>query len=557
LPAIYDGPTDVLGYEYRPVILEALPSADAGTARVETVTLVSGDLYFNPETLLPDTLAPGKAYLPSGCTSPDCLRRSEGGQIQMDRQVAEFRLLPDLVWSDGEPLTAADSVFSFNLDADPATPSLKDQVNRTASYQAVDERTVRWTGIPGFTDPELGGNFWTPLPEHLLGDLPVQDLAGSEAASTAPVGWGPYVLDRWTPGQTLDFVPNPNYRLRDQGLPAFDGLHVRIIGPGTEAAIQQVLTGECDLLDESLLDETALGTLQRLTEDSRLRWSSTPGILMERLDFGTDPVDERTRILASQDVRRAIAACLDRQGLIDQLTFGLSPVPPGIIAAGHPLAASASSVAYSPAAANESLTSLGWIDDDGLPTTPRVAQGVDRIPPGTALRLTVLAASDSTDEIVAQTIAEDLGQCGIGVEVETVPADTLYAPWPDGPVFGRSFDLAVWPWLEWISPACELFTTAEIATAAFPQGSNASGFADPAYDSACGRARLGAGDAGAYGEAYREAQQILDEALPTVPLFQWPRLLVAGEGVCGLRLDPTASLLWNLEELKPGPACGP
>jgi peptide/nickel transport system substrate-binding protein len=278
---------------------------------------------------------------------------------------------------------------------------------------------------------------------------------------------------------------------------------------------------------------------------------------MERLDFGTDPVDERPRILASADVRRAIAACIDRQGLIDQLAFSLSPLPAGMIAAGHPLAASESSVAYSPATANETLASLGWIDDDDSPTTPRVAQRVDRISPGTALALTLLAASDSTDEIVAQTIAEDLAQCGVGVEVETVPAEALYTPWPDGPVFGRSFDLVVWPWLEWISPACELFTTAEIASAAFPQGSNASGFEDPAYDNACGRARLGTGDPRANAEAYQEAQQILDGSLPAVPLFQWPRLLVASETVCGLQLDPTAALLWNLEELKPGPACGP
>ncbi|HLE23542.1 MAG TPA: ABC transporter substrate-binding protein, partial [Anaerolineales bacterium] len=164
LPALYDGPFDVLDYEIRPVILESTPSIEAGTVRLETVSLVSGDLYFNPETTLPETLAPGKPYLPSGCTSPGCVRRSEGGQIQMDRQVADFRLLPDLAWSDGTPLTAHDSVFSFNLDAHPDTPSLKDQVNRTASYEAVDDRTVRWTGIPGFTDPELAGNFWTPLP---------------------------------------------------------------------------------------------------------------------------------------------------------------------------------------------------------------------------------------------------------------------------------------------------------------------------------------------------------------------------------------------------------
>ncbi len=111
LPALYDGPFDVLDHEYRPVILEGVPSVESGTVRLETASLASGDLYFNPETMLPETLAPGKPYLPSGCTSPDCVRRSEGGQIQMDRQVAEFRLLPDLAWSDGTPLTARELGF--------------------------------------------------------------------------------------------------------------------------------------------------------------------------------------------------------------------------------------------------------------------------------------------------------------------------------------------------------------------------------------------------------------------------------------------------------------
>src|SRR3989304_1398758 len=83
-PALYDGPFDVIDHEYRPVILEAVPSVESGTVRLETASLASGDLYFNPETMLPETLAPGEPYLPPGCPSPRCVRRSEGGQIQMD-----------------------------------------------------------------------------------------------------------------------------------------------------------------------------------------------------------------------------------------------------------------------------------------------------------------------------------------------------------------------------------------------------------------------------------------------------------------------------------------
>jgi peptide/nickel transport system substrate-binding protein len=558
LPALYDGPFDIIGYAYRPVILESVPSAESGTVRLETVSLASGDLYFNPETMLPETLAPGKPYLPSGCTSPDCVRRSQGGQIEMDRQLAEFRLLPDLTWSDGTPLTVHDSVFSFQLDAHPDTPSLKDQVNRTASYEAVDDRTVRWSGIPGFADPEIASNFWTPLPEHLLGDVAPIDLPRAEPARTLPLGWGPYVLERWTPGVSLEFSPNPNYHRRHEGLPAFDRLQARIIGEGTQAAIQQVLTGECDVLDESLLDETALPTLAQLSGEPRLLSSATPGVLLERLDFATAPAGNRAAVLAEPEVRRAIAGCIDRQALIDSVISGLSPIPTGLLAAGNPAdPAWTSSIVHDPASSGQALTSLGWIDEDGQSGTPRVAHGVDGVDDGTPLVLSLRTAAGASEEAVAGAIADALVDCGVEVDVETLPAATLYAPFPQGPVFARDFDLVLWPWLEWVTPACELFTTAEVASASNPEGSNASGFSDAAYDRACAEARLAPAGGTDAGPGILEMESILDAAVPSLPLFQWPRLLVAGQGVCGTSVDATAALLWNLEELTPGPSCGP
>jgi peptide/nickel transport system substrate-binding protein len=556
LPALYDGPFDVRGYQHQPVILEAVPSVESGSVRLEPVTLVSGDLYFNPETALPETLSPGKAYLPSGCTSPDCLRRSEGGQITMDRQVVEFTLLPGLTWSDGQPLTAQDSVFSFNLDADPDTPTLKDQVNRTAAYEAVDDRTVRWTGIPGFFDSELAANFWSPLPEHLLGSLPAGELPTAPTARAAPIGWGPYVLERWTPGEALDFVPNPNYRRRGEGLPTFDRLRARVISGDGEAAVQQVLTGECDVLDERLLDAATPTTLQGLAGDERIQWRVVPGTVIERLDFGTAPVDDRPAILAESEVRRAIAACIDRDNLNAGVVAGLGAVPRGFLPAGHPLeSVSEAAVAYDPTAATEGLAALGWIDDDGEPETPRLAQGVDGVAAGTPLRLSLVAASGSAEEALAEAVRDDLARCGVAIEVESVPAETLYAPWPEGPVFGRSFDLVLWPWLGWIDPACELFLTSEIPTDAHPEGVNASGFSDGAYDRACAQARIGPVAGPAYPEAVARTQEILAEQVPAMALLQWPRLLVASDRVCGLSPDPTAGALWNVEELQPGPGC--
>src|SRR3972149_5216762 len=60
LEAIYDGPFDVVGYQYQPALLESTPTLGNGQARLEAVTVSEDALYFNPETRLPEALSPGK-----------------------------------------------------------------------------------------------------------------------------------------------------------------------------------------------------------------------------------------------------------------------------------------------------------------------------------------------------------------------------------------------------------------------------------------------------------------------------------------------------------------
>ena len=557
LPALYDGPIDVLGYQFHPVILEEMPSLEAGSARLEAVTLSNGDLYFNPESRLPDTLASGKPYLPSGCTSFDCLRVFEGGQAQLDRFVVDFRLLPGLLWSDGEPLTALDSVFSFTLDSHPESATLKDQIHRTAAYEALDDRTVRWTGIPGFLDPEFAGNFWTPLPEHILGEIPAADLAQAEAASLSPIGWGPYRLESWEAGRSMEFAPNPNYYRRGEGLPGFDHVLVRFLEERDAGALQQVLTGECDVLEESLLGMGMVDRVRLLAGQGRIRSSSVSGVLMERLDFNTAPADTRAPVLADPATRRAIAACIDRQGVIDQVLGGLGQVPKSYVPSGHPLGGPATGgTSYDPQRGEQELESLGWTDDDGEAGTPRLARGVAGVPEGAALQLSLLTPEDTFHESMAAAVADSLAGCGVGVAVEPVVSAELFAPWPEGLAFGRKFDLVAWPWLQWVAPACEVFSTVEVPSGENPEGSNASGFSSAAYDEACAQAGLGPAAGTAYLASMAETQSILSEAVPSLPLLQWPRTVISSPLVCGATADPTASsLLWNIEALTPGPDC--
>jgi peptide/nickel transport system substrate-binding protein len=174
-----------------------------------------------------------------------------GGDFEMDQLAVTFTMKPDLVWSDGTPLKASDSVYAFNLAADPDASTVKFTIDRTASYEATDDRTIVWTGLPGFKDQTYMINFWGPMPEHVWGQYTVAELKEQEVSARTPLGYGPYVIDEWVQGDSMTLHKNPNYYRASEGLPKFDNLIVRFVGEGSNANIARVLSGECDLVEQT------------------------------------------------------------------------------------------------------------------------------------------------------------------------------------------------------------------------------------------------------------------------------------------------------------------
>jgi len=190
LGAIYDGPIDTFTNGYQPVILEKIPSIENGEAELAAVTVKRGDMVVDAKGNYA-VLDFGLEVLPSGCNQDACVVKYTGSpDFQMDQLIVTFRLLPGLTWSDGAPLTAADSVFAFNLASDPATPGSKYLIDRTSSYEALDDQTVQWWGLPGFMDATYSSNYWAPLPRHIWENVPASELASGDLAAHPPLGWG-------------------------------------------------------------------------------------------------------------------------------------------------------------------------------------------------------------------------------------------------------------------------------------------------------------------------------------------------------------------------------
>ena len=570
LSAIYDGPTDIVEYGYQAVILEKMPSLENGDAQIAAVTVNAGDQVVDSTGNLV-SLASGVKVRPSQCRSDDCIVTYDGSSsLKMDQMVVTFTLREGLLWSDGEPLTADDSVYSYTLASDNTTPTSKFLIDRTQTYEAADEQILQWWGIPGFIDPDYSANFWIPLPKHAWEELSATELLKAEISSKLPLGWGAYILDEWVPGESIHLIKNLNYFRADEDLPKFDDLTFLIM-KDSNAALTALTDGTCDVLDPSVRLDGQVGLLQTLQEEHQAKLITAQTSTMEWLGIGISPASydngynvsdkkDRPDIFADARTRQAIALCLDRQKVVDTVLFGLSQVPDTYLPSDNPLHnGNVQTYAFNPTSGNQILQQAGWVDHDGDPSTPRQSVGVTNVPNGTPLLLNYVTSSATQRRQVVDIFTQSLAQCGIGLNPIYDTAVDLYAPGPTGPLFGRQFDLAEYAiGINSLEPQCGWFTSSQIPAETNQWiGTNISGYKNPTFDSACEQALQALSSEPEYA-LHQEAQAIFASDIPSIPLYLRLKIAATRPDFCGFSLDPTSSYsLAGIEGFDYGDSCKP
>jgi len=570
LEAVYDGPIDTRQFGAQPVILSTLPDFSNGDAVFQPVDVKPGDIIVNARGELA-ALSVGERVFPAGCHGEDCAVDYDGASLlQMDQLSLTYRLLPNLKWSDGSPLTAGDSVFSFNVSNSPDTPVTRGNLDRTSGYTALDDVTVQWVGLPGFVPTRLEAMFWSPLPAHALQDIAPADLLTTQAAAVKPLGWGPYQITEWVKGDHITLAKNPNYFRAAEGLPVFDTLVYRFLGEPADNNIQALITNECDVVDQTSLLDEQLEEILDLQNDGKLKAVIVEGAEWEHLDFGIlhssyDDgyiwyTDTRQDIFSDVRVRRAFAYCTDRQKVVDELLLGQSSVPGGFYPQGHPLyQADLTALPYDPAQGIALLEEVGWKELDGDTATPRTAEGMTTVAQGTPLVINYITTQAPMRVKMAEIFKASMQACGIQLNVQTVQPGELYAAGPDGPLFGRKFDLAQFAWEAGLNPPCKLYESSQIPSAANNWLTvNVVGYNNPQFDAACQAVRnLRPGDAQGLADASASVQQLFADDLPSLPLYFRIKMAISRPDFCGLEVDPTArSAMWNLEYFNYGEGCG-
>ena len=574
MQAIFDGPLDILNGEPAPVILEKLPNLADGSAYFTPVAVAAGDVVINTAGYLV-SLQTGVQVFPTGCTSPACAVTWDGvTPIQMDQLTANYKLKPGLTWSDGQPLKASDSVYSFNIASDPAAPVVKRNSDLTFTYSAADDLTIQWVSKPGLADDHFENYFWMPLPEHAWGGFSTSELLAADEVNFSPIGWGPYVVDTWTKGESLRLVKNPAYFRAGEGLPYFEILNFKFIGPMDAQADLQSVKDNCDIVSDSALDIASMGALKGALDGSGFKLVTYASGRLEMAAFGITPVSyddayypyggDRQDIFGDPRTRQAIAACIDRQAIADEMVKGLAGIADSWLpdAASQFAGLALTQYPYDTTAAIALLEAAGWRDLDQNPETPRTHGGSARVAFGTPLQFTLLSSTAGLQAEIAGKIAADLKTCGIMVNTAPTSPDELYKPAPDGMVFGRKFDMALLPWDTSSQFNCGFFESKEIPKAAnywlgdLTGGANFYGYANPAFDSECERMKVTGLDSTAYQQVGGGLLQILSNDLPFIPLFHFPEGYLIRDGLCAANGNLTESDLFiGIESLKDNGGC--
>jgi len=552
--AIYDSPVDQVDFQYSSALLEDIPSQENGLVIVVPVEVHPGDKIVDSKGNL-TILASGVEYRPSECSSLDCLSTFQyQTPVILDQVEIRFPIKTGIKWADGTQLTAVDSEFSYWVARDLYGSGGPRKIRYTSSYTIEDENTIVWKGVPGF----LGINsypeyFFSPLPQHLLADLTLDEIVNSESTSRQPLSWGPYRITEWILGDHITLVKNENYQLNSEGLPAFDSLVFRFVDGGEEA-LAAYFSGECAVVanEPGLFDY--FQEIEIRQQEGDLNIVYVEGDAWEQISFGINSLDSKRVLLEESRTRQAITQCINREAISEQRMDAGSVIESFFIPSDPRVDAQSAGNPYQPEAAMDLLEQVGWIDHDQDPDSARIAQDIKDVKDGTPFQLILLAAGVTDIHSSALLIQQDLQYCGIEVQIDILPASELLAPGPEGPIFGRQFDLALFAWAAGSYQYCRLFMTDEIP-GIYPAylkgwgGVNAPGFSSDDFDAACSLVITNLPDSPVAQDAVKGLISTFEDGLPVVPLFFRRQVIVTRPELTGFE-NGVYDLFWNIETVQ-------
>jgi len=502
-------------------------TSPAGATRAESTTFIEGDVG------APSTLNP---LLASSSSEQDLVPLLFSGLVRVDGSGSPqpelavswpvssdglsytVKLRDGARWQDGQPITAADVLFTIRLIQSPdfnANPALSDfwrGINvTTEGRDSLTFHLIRpFAPFPTYLT-------FPVLPKHILGDVVAGDLA-TDPFSSAPIGSGPFRFVSWNREDgVIELTRNDRYFGQQARLSGLTIRYYQSTGALLSALKAGAIDGTGSLSTSDLIRPHAL--------PSGYKIYSSPLLGYTALFFNTQAAP-----LNQVDVRRAIGLAIDkaavvRNALSGQGSAGTGPVPVSSWAYTSPSAS-----AYDQAGAVTLLEKSGWRQVNGK-----------LVKDGSQLSLPIIVNSDDPLRVAAaEEVARQLGAIGISVSLSAMTSADLSRVLASG-----QFTAAIFGWRSTTGDpdSYDLWSSAGLAG-----GQNFTGLHDSGIDQVLGAARTTAGEAQRK-RLYLEFQQSFADDSPASILYHPRYLFVVSDRVAGVQSLPVVNAADRFDQI--------
>jgi len=359
-----------------------------------------------------------------------------------DYLVWTFHLRKDVKFNNGMPLTADDVVFSFETIYRPdivcSSRDLLTVDGKPWKVEKVDTYTVRIilpTKYAIFLEIAGSGGI-VPIVCKKVCESAVEagtfnSFMGADATPDQVVGTGPFMLERYVPGQRLYLKRNPYHWRHDAAgnrLPYLERFVVVWV-QNLDAMMLKFKTGEVDRFLLRGSDYPILKPLEKKggfkiyelgahTGSSFVTFNQNSGVSPATGKPYVAP--HKVKWFRDTRFRQAIAMCIDREGLVKAVHNGLG-VPqygPMNASAGYFHNPEIRPYPYDLQEAKNMLAEIGLRDRDG--------DGVMEDEDGHVVEFTLLTnAGNNIREQTAEIVRKDVAQVGIKVDLKYIEFNTL------------------------------------------------------------------------------------------------------------------------------------
>ena len=433
---------------------------------------------------------------------------AERWEISPDGRTYTFHLR-DAIWSNGDPLTSADFLASWQRALDPATASgYADFYSYIVNAEAYNAGTLKDFSQVGVTAPDARTlkvtlNYPTPF---FLDICAFSTLAPVHLASLRRWGndWlkpgklvsdGPYTLAAWRINDRVVLQKNPRYwNAAHVGFNRIDALTLQ--SPAT--AFNLFYSGVVDLtMDKSMVPAFFIDVLRT---KPYYHAHTILGTYFYRFNVTRKPFDDPR-------VRRALALAIDKKRIVERITrAGEEPAgsltPPGFTGYEAP-----PGLGYDPEKARALLAEAGYPGGKGFPSA------------------SILYSATGAQNAQIATEIQAIWRENLGIEVGLRAQEwKVYL----NSLAGLDYDMGQSSWVgDYPDPNTFLdcFVTG--------RGNNRTGWSSPAYDGLLADARREA-DPVRRMAILREAEALLvDQAAPVIPLYYYVGVSLYHDGQLG------------------------